>query len=544
MVVLLVTGCTLTKSPEIHYDSLTLVTNFKSGFYHDEFDFVIKGDHKADIYYSLDGTEPNIYSSKYIDSIKIKDKSKEDNKISNIENISSLEDIYFPNFNVDKYTKLKVKGYDKFGNESPIYEFIFFVNLNFESYKDLPIVCLEVKNDDLFDYEKGIYVTGKTFDEGKKEGYPETWPANYNNKGKEWERPAHLVYFNKSHEFEFSQDIGIRIHGGWSRAFNQKSFNLYARKEYDGLNTFKKPFFETEKLKTCMLRSGGYRDYSITKVRDTLNQSLAKSLDIEVQDGYPVIVFLNNEYWGIYNLQERFSSNYIEEHFDIDKDNVIMIEKDEIDEGTAEDLLVYQDMLNFFGETDLSNEANYLEASNILDIDSFIKYMSTELIIGNVDWPYNNYRVWRSRVKGTNSKEDNKWRFMMYDTDDSSGIISKCNVDSDPFLNESHWKNGPLDINCSIGKIFVSLLKNQSFRISFKSKFLEILNNVFNYQNVLSYLDKSKTLLKTPMVNNYERFVSNEYDEDYFIAEVGKITNFFKDRSKYLVGYLDSHISN
>lgn len=544
MVVLLVTGCTLTKSPEIHYDSLTLVTNFKSGFYHDEFDFVIKGDHKADIYYSLDGTEPNIYSSKYIDSIKIKDKSKEDNKISNIENISSLEDIYFPNFNVDKYTKLKVKGYDKFGNESPIYEFIFFVNLNFESYKDLPIVCLEVKNDDLFDYEKGIYVTGKTFDEGKKEGYPETWPANYNNKGKEWERPAHLVYFNESHEFEFSQDIGIRIHGGWSRAFNQKSFNLYARKEYDGLNTFKKPFFETEKLKTCMLRSGGYRDYSITKVRDTLNQSLAKSLDIEVQDGYPVIVFLNNEYWGIYNLQERFSSNYIEEHFDIDKDNVIMIEKDEIDEGTAEDLLVYQDMLNFFGETDLSNEANYLEASNILDIDSFIKYMSTELIIGNVDWPYNNYRVWRSRVKGTNSKEDNKWRFMMYDTDDSSGIISKCNVDSDPFLNESHWKNGPLDINCSIGKIFVSLLKNQSFRISFKSKFLEILNNVFNYQNVLSYLDKSKTLLKTPMVNNYERFVSNEYDKDYFIAEVGKITNFFKDRSKYLVGYLDSHISN
>ena len=114
-------------------------------------------------------------------------------------------------------------------------------------------------------------------------------------------------------EYEFDQTIGVRIHGGWSRAFNQKSFNLYARKEYSGTKTFEKPFFDTEKLQSCMLRSGGYRDTFVTKVRDSLNQELSKNEMFSVQNNYPVVLFLNGEYWGIYLLQERFTEYYVEE---------------------------------------------------------------------------------------------------------------------------------------------------------------------------------------------------------------------------------------
>ena len=43
----------------------------------------------------------------------------------------------------------------------------------------------------------------------------------------------------------FAQEGGIRLHGNQSRvAVPQKSFNLYARKDYDGHKTFQKPFFE------------------------------------------------------------------------------------------------------------------------------------------------------------------------------------------------------------------------------------------------------------------------------------------------------------
>ena len=43
--------------------------------------------------------------------------------------------------------------------------------------------------------------------------------------------------------------------------------------------------------------------------------------------GIRTVVFLNGEYWGIYNLQERYSDNYVQEHHDINKKNVICIKE-------------------------------------------------------------------------------------------------------------------------------------------------------------------------------------------------------------------------
>ena len=51
--------------------------------------------------------------------------------------------------------------------------------------------------DNLFNYETGIYVLGKTYDENEdKSGYPEPLPANYNNTGKDWERESAIIYFD------------------------------------------------------------------------------------------------------------------------------------------------------------------------------------------------------------------------------------------------------------------------------------------------------------------------------------------------------------
>lgn len=528
---------------EPKYKELTITPSHYSGFYDNDFTLKVLSDHTASIFYTLDGTEPTKESSKYNDGILV-NKNTSKNLISDVRNISSLDDVYFPNYSVDKCNHLKIKGFDEFGNESKTLDLIYLIGFqNDEAYKNMPVICLDTDFDNLFDYEKGIYVTGKTYDEGKKEGYKETYPANYNNTGKEWERPARLTYFGEDHLYQFSQDIGIRIHGGWSRAFNQKSFNLYARKEYSGTSSFSKPFFSTKKLKTCMLRNGGYRDTTITKSRDWLNQTLSETLSFENQDSFPTILFLNGEYWGIYNLQERFSSSYIEEHYGISKDNVIIVQIDSIDEGNVTDLSLYTDMLSFFKDNDLSDDDLYLEAANIIDIEGFIEYMSVELICGNIDWPANNFRLWRSKDKGKLSKEDCRWRFMMYDTDDSSGIISKCNASSNPFENISHWKGGPLDTNCSIGLIFSSLLKNANFKDKFKDCFNELLNIFFSVSNVSSLLlDRSK-LLSLPMAKHYKRFVSDDeniFNDKYFNDEINKIIDFYKIRKDYLVTYLNN----
>lgn len=523
-------------------DNGPFLLSHESGFYDSSFTLTLSKTKNYDFHYTLDGSEPTLDSPTYIDGIEINNPSNIENKISNITNISSLDDVYFPNFNVDKCQIVKIKGFSKVDESVIEEERIFFVGLEDKYYSNLPIISLNMSYDDLFDYEKGIYVLGKTYDEGIKEGYKETYPANYNQKGKEWEREAEFSYFDENHSFRFSQKIGVRIHGGWSRAFNQKSFNLYARKEY-GNKTFLEPFFDNTLNKTVMLRNGGYRDNIVTKLRDPLVHDMSVNEDFEVQRSKPVIVFLNGEYWGIYNLQERFADTYVEEHYSVDKDNVIIMESNELDEGIESDVDIYNEMIDFFKNHDLTNDDNYQIATSLIDINSFISYMSSELIAGNIDWPVNNLRMWRARenTNSNNKYENGKWRFMIYDTDDSASIISKCSYDSDPFINSSHWVGGPLDENCTIGLLFTKFIKNEKFKKQFKDEFYRIANNNFT-SSLFDYLDRKEQLLKSPMVMFYKRFVSLNLDSIYFSNEVNNIKTFYEKRIPVVLSYLEKHI--
>ena len=523
-----------------------LVVGFshESGFYSEEFELTLQTRKDAKIYYTLDGSLPDETCNEYISPIAIKDNSGDPNIYAAKEGISSL-DVYIPDYPIDKCVVLRAVAIDDDGNRSEVVCKTFFVNYDEKvGYDNIPIISLVVDPDDLYDYENGIYVTGKIYDEQEHSGYPETYPANYQQKGKEWERAAEFAYFESDKSFSFDQTIGIRIHGGWSRAFNQKSFNLYARKEYSGTKTFEKPFFDTEKLQTCMLRSGGYRDTFVTKARDYLNQELSKNESFAVQNCYPCVLFLNGEYWGVYLLQERFTEYYVEEHYGVDKDNVVIIENGVVDEGEEEDIALYEELFDFFKNNDFTSTEAYEEAKKYIDVEEFAAYMATELYVGNIDWPGNNVRMWRAREVSDKPYEDGKWHFMMYDTDDSADMLaSKCHYDSDPFINKNHWKYGPLDENCILGLMLCRLLCNQDFNELFRSTFIRIGTENFSAENVNAFLDSTSELLSTPMTLFYDRFVSNDeaYDENYYNEKVSVIREFYENRYEYAIRYLDEH---
>lgn len=525
------------------YDSIKreayVLASHQSGFYDEGFELTLTAPYGYDVYYSLDNSDPDENSLKYEEPILISDASSNDNYYSLKENISSL-DVYYPTEKVDKCTLVKVIAINRVSKEkSQIYHYNYFVDyLNKDGYLNMPIVTLNVNDDDLFDYEKGIYVTGKIYDESEHTGYPETYPANYHQKGKEWERKANFKYFGANKELELEQNIGIRIHGGWSRAFNQKSFNLYARKEYSGTSTIGKQFFNGINAHSLMLRSGGYRDTTLTKVRDSLNQDLSKDEGFDTQRSIPTIVFLNGEYWGIYNLQERYSDNYVQEHHDIKKNNVIIIKNDEIDEGSESDYHYYEELKEFFMETSFSSDENYELAKGYFDVNEFASYMATQLYVGNIDWPGNNVRVYKDI-----SSSSSKWHFMMYDTDDSSSILSyKCGPDIDPFVKSSHWKSGPLEDDCLLGLLLSRLIENNQFRTLFRNTFVHIGQEVFSSELVVNYLNEKRVLLRTPMVKSYQRFVNNSYLEEYFDNQISIIRDFFNRRYEYAIGFLNEHI--
>ena len=212
---ILLSSCTNTKPEEKEEYPDHLTFSHTSGFYDQDFFLNIKAPKGYSVYYTTDNTDPDESSNIYNSPILIKDNSNNPNYYSLKNNISSL-DVYYPSQLINKCQIIKVIGIDPITKDkTPISCLNYFVGYqNKDGYLNMPVVSLTINDDDLFDYEKGIYVTGKIYDEEEHVGYPESYPANYQQKGKEIEREAYFKYFDESKEIILEQNIGVRIHGG------------------------------------------------------------------------------------------------------------------------------------------------------------------------------------------------------------------------------------------------------------------------------------------------------------------------------------------
>ena len=170
--------------------------NLKSGFYNgDSITLEISiQDPEAIIYYTLDGSDPTINSTIYTNFITLKDKSFEENIYSEITNVTADKN-HGPKEKIKKANIVSAMAKLSSGTFTPIISRTYFVGLNRkELYGDVPIISIITDPQNLFDYEKGIYMMGKMYDDWIKEDpenekkQPYLKKGNYNMKGKESER--------------------------------------------------------------------------------------------------------------------------------------------------------------------------------------------------------------------------------------------------------------------------------------------------------------------------------------------------------------------
>ena len=299
------------------------------------------------------------------------------------------------------------------------------------------------------------------------------------------------------------------MHGGYTRKYQQKSLNVYFREEY-GKKNWKYELIpgtvnhdgtaKTNKYKNFVLRNGG-NDTNMTKLTDVFLQSLVRDRNISTQGYQPCVVYLNGEYWGVYNIMEKYSDNWLEEEFGVNKDNVVLIKDGEVDEGQDEDYALFEEF-TALGNLDMTQEENYQKFLDAVDLTSYLDYYATEIIIGNHDWGLiKNNQFWRSRTKTDTKYEDGKWRWLLHDTEFSMGLW-----DSDPDLihnmitSEDEEKKDP---------VFAAVSKNTKFRQALASTILELLDNNFNYDKKFSSYDALVELYKPQIMESLLRFGSD-----------------------------------
>ena len=516
-----------------------LAFSHNSGLYNYPFTLTLAAPVGSAIYYSIDGSIPseekaedpaNKYVFKYDPGarIAVEDRTGEPNILATKTNTENMyvtkedEDKHFwDGFStgyvpkpaqVPKATVIRAMAVYPEGNKSDVITKTYFIGNNLANYADHPIISLVTDPDNLVDEDIGIMVRGNNSNGWYTTSNPTVTPYNFQQK--EWERPAYMELFSGSagsRTVAFSTGVGIRVCGGYSRARAQKSLDVYFKQEY-GINTLSYPLIPDAVKADGKTRIGTYKNFVLrngendaeySKIFDRFVQHLLSDRNFSTQAQTPCIVYINGEYWGPYNIAEKYGDNHTEYKYGVKKANVISYDNDALDDGSPGDEHYYLDMIEYAAFLhDMSDPDNYRDFCDIVDIDNFIDYFAAQIYVFNQDWPHSNYRAWRTRTYDANNLPwgDTRWRFQMFDMDASLGVIDEGGlvglwggVDAfDQILNgyQKDSKNN---------RLIKGLLKNPDFCTKFVNNMMDLYNVNFNplvYNSILtSYVDVYRNLM-------------------------------------------------
>lgn len=455
----------------------------KAGFYAENIAVELKAPEGAEIYFTADGSDP-LAEEKYLYTEPVEINAGVEVCATTIKAISVTNGVQSA-----VQTRSYVTGAE--------------VEQRFS--EDTLIFVLSTDPYNLYDYEYGIAVPGKIYDDyvaaHKGEEIPYNAPGNYYMSGRESERDIYVEVFESNGDCVISQAAGVRIVGGYSRVVDQKSLKLIARKEYDPENgKFKYAFFDDavnengepiEEFDRIVLRNGA-NDREFAGVRDELSQQLAQDYGFPcVQNTTPCAVFLNGEYYGYSWLHENYNEDYLETQFGGNKEQYAIVENVEVPEPEEGEEVspALQDYLNMcaYYDMDLTDDKLFEELCGLVDIENLMQYYCMQVFIANRDWPENNFKAYRyypaEGEEITSEHMDGRWRFLFFDAEFGWGLYGNGFSDRTlrDLLSGAHSGGG--------SKALSALLQREDMRQLFANTMCDLMAYAFEEEHINEVLD-------------------------------------------------------
>lgn len=419
------------------------VFSLRGGLYPEAVTITLSAESNAVIRYTLDGSEPTDASSLY------------------------TAPLFFP----EGVICLRARAFQEGRLPSETLTQTYFAGIS----PSVPIVSLVTDEKYLFHSKTGLLVPGN----GKI--------ANYYQ---DWEYPISVEYYDTQGRQGISQGATFRVTGATSRKYGQKTISLFARAAY-GENIFSfDPFGNGDaKYKSITLRAAGTESF-LTRFRDALLASRAAGLNILYQEAVPVIVYINGEYWGHYNLRERVNKHMIAKFEGVtDEKSIdtmdILKGRTETQQGSRKD---WDELIAFCKTKDLKEGENLAWLAQRLDIDNYFTHAIIQMIIGNAD--IGNVRYYR--IPG------GKWKCALYDLD--AGMM---NLKKGPifYYNKTPQENS----NLFFHEPFAALIRVPEMKEKFFTLFGQIILHYLP-DDLESEVDQWAQMLEPLMAGQIERW--------------------------------------
>ncbi len=332
--------------------------------------------------------------------------------------------------------------------------------------------------------------------------------GNFDNPGNDWMKAAYVDYFDSTslHTLLFSQHSGMIQDGGFggSRFAPQKSFRLDLDDAVVGDGKINYPVIPNKPNRTkynkFYLRNGSNQYLKLPYKDAAQVRMLAEETHNYYSAWRPVSVYINGQYWGLYELREKFDADFFKFQDTADTKTVDILSKSAYYQGVLRSVAgnpvdTFLAAYNSFNALNANSPSYWDSADHYFDMQYYNDYIIGESWMGNTDWPSNNIKIYRS------DKTANRYRF--------------CIIDQELALNPNGWTNCTFDhiafmlsqsTNNPYINIWLKSMQNQRFHNYFINRFADVMNTSYDTSRLRSIntFMFNQTVLEMP--NEYTRW--------------------------------------
>lgn len=310
-------------------------------------------------------------------------------------------------------------------------------------------------------------------------------------------------------------------HGNDSWAYQQRGIDFISRDQYGYNDALEHKIFinkSRDEFQRIILKAAANDNYPFempgaAHIRDSYVHTLSQraKLHMDERTWAPSILYVNGQYWGVYDTREKVDDDdFMEYYHDAKPDSLQMLKTwggTWVEYGGPQAQTDWNNFRNFVTTNNMTIPANYAYVDSVYSIKSLADYVILNSFVVCSDW-LNWNTIW---YRGLNVDADKKkWRYGLWDEDATFDHyinytgIPNTNPDADPC--------DPNSLNNPGGQghvpILNALLQNQTFYQYYITRYFDLLNGPMSCSVMINLLDSMVNVIQPEMQRHINRWGS------------------------------------
>lgn len=351
--------------------------------------------------------------------------------------------------------------------------------------------------------------------------------------------------------FELFEDDGSFIdegqgefneHGNDSWAYAQRGFDYITRDQFGYAAQLEHQIFPEktrDKFQRVILKPAASDNYSFedgAHIRDAFVHTLSIRADMKLDERTwrPCIVYLNGQYWGVYEIREKADDHdYTKHYYNQDKFNLQYLKTwggTWQDYGAPNAQPAWTALRNYINTNSMAVPANFNYVDSLLNWQSLCDYFMFNSYVVNQDWLNWNTAWWRGMDPLGDKK---KWRYALWDMDATFGHyinftgIPDASANADPCNAENLPNPGGQGHTNILQKL---INENPVVEQYYITRYIDLVNTYFSCDYMIPLLDSMVAEISPEMPGQIAKWPQPGTSFADWQSKVQILRNFINNR--------------